>query len=243
MIIFPAIDIKEGKVVRLIQGRFNEVTQYSEDPVSVAKQWEERGAKWLHIVDLDGAQMGTPQNLEIILKIVQNVKIPVQVGGGIREQKTIDQLLSKGVARVILGTKAIENNSFLKDLISTYKDKIAVSLDCAQGFVQKKGWTESSELKGTVFAQQLEKWGLRCLIYTDISRDGVLQGPNFTGIEEILNQTNIPLIASGGIAKIEDIKQLLVMKPRAPMGVIIGKALYESKLNLQEAIKLCSRKE
>ncbi len=242
MIIFPAIDIKEGKVVRLIQGKFDQVTDYGLDPVTVAQEWEKQGAQWIHVVDLDGAQTGEPKNLEIIFKIVKNVKIPVQVGGGIRQETTIEKLFKNNVARVVLGTKAVKNLSFLKEILKRHGNKIAVSLDCSQGFVQTKGWTQGSNVQAIPFCSELEKAGLQCLVYTDISRDGMLQGPNFTGLTELLNKTKISVIASGGVSSIDDIKKLKALRP-APMGVIIGKALYEGKINLKEAIRLCSQKE
>lgn len=242
MIIFPAIDIKEGKVVRLIQGKFDQVTDYGLDPVTVAQEWESQGAQWLHVVDLDGAQTGEPKNFETIFKIVKKVKIPVQAGGGIRQEKIVEQLLQANVARVVLGTKAIENLDFLKEVIKLYGNKIAVSLDCSQGFVQTKGWTQGSNVQAVSFCGQLEKIGLQCLVYTDISRDGMLQGPNFTGLAELLSKTKISVIASGGVSSLEDIKKLKAMRP-PPMGVIIGKALYEGKINLKEAIGVCSQKE
>ncbi len=242
MIVFPAIDIKDGKVVRLLQGKFDNMTQYSEDPVMIAKQWENRGAQWLHIVDLDGALTGEMKNIEIIKKIAQSVEIPIQVGGGIREKENIDNLFSFGVTRVVMGTKVIENRIFLLEMVKKWKDRIIVSLDCSQGLLTQRGWTSMTNLKATVFAQEIENLGLHHLIYTDIAKDGMLQGPNYKGIEEILNAVSIPVIASGGVSSIEDIKKLSTYESRGLAGVITGKAIYEGKLKIEEALEVCSQK-
>ncbi|HQP10221.1 MAG TPA: 1-(5-phosphoribosyl)-5-[(5-phosphoribosylamino)methylideneamino]imidazole-4-carboxamide isomerase [Candidatus Omnitrophota bacterium] len=243
MIIFPAIDIKEGKVVRLMQGNFNEVTEYSGSPVAMAKLWQAKGAPWLHVIDLDGAQTGQTQNTDKIIDIAQSVSIPVQTGGGIRAKKDIEKLLNGGVARVILGTKGVEDLAFLKEVIGQWQEKIAVSLDCSNGIIAQRGWTETSGLKATDFVKELEKLGLSCLIYTDISRDGMMSGPNVEALTELAETTTIPIIASGGISKIDDIKALLAIEDKGIFGIITGKAIYEGKLNLKEALNLCSPKE
>ena len=190
MIIFPAIDIKEGKVVRLLQGRFDRITEYSKDPVAMAQHWQEEGAQWLHVVDLDGARDGEIKNLNIILDIARSVAIPVQMGGGVRRKEDIQKLLEGGIQRIILGTKVIEDRNFLKDILRLWKSHIAVSLDCAQGMVAQKGWTATSELKAVEFAQELEALGLTCLIYTDIAKDGMLAGPHWEGILELLEKSS-----------------------------------------------------
>jgi len=242
MIILPAIDIKDGKVVRLLQGRFDEVTEYSNDPVAMAQHWESQGAEWLHVVDLNGAFEGKLKNLEIIKKIAKGIKIPIQVGGGIRRNEDILELLTSGVKRVTLGTKVVEDKKFLIGALSLGKDKIAVSLDCSKGMVAQRGWTTISNKKATDFAKELEECGLRCLIYTDIARDGMMTGPNFTGLKEILQAVKIPVIASGGVSNLEDIRKLLELEPAGVVGTIIGKAIYEEKIDLKEALLLCSRK-
>jgi len=239
MIIFPAIDIKDGKVVRLFQGQFDKVTEYDDEPVLVAKKWEEQGAQWLHLVDLDGAQSGVIKNLEIVTNIAESVKIPTQMGGGIRSEEDITRLFSAGVQRVILGTKVIENLDFLKKLLSKWQEKIAVSLDCSNGMVAQRGWTKVTNIKAIDFAKELEALGLQCLIYTDIAKDGTLKGPNFEGLNEILDTVNIPVIASGGIASIDDIKKLCKLKSKGLIGAITGKAIYDGTLDLKEALKLC----
>lgn len=242
MIIFPAIDIKDGKVVRLLQGKFDQVTEYAQDPVSVAKQWESLGAQWLHIVDLDGAQTGAVQNKEVILKIAQAINIPIEMGGGIRSLADIQSLIEGGVARIILGTKIIDDQHFLQEAIARWGDKIAVSLDCVNGMIATKGWSNTTEIKAIDLVKTLETQGLKCLVYTDIARDGMMIGPNFEGVEEMIAQTNVPLIVSGGISKIEDIERLVEMNNPNILGIISGKALYEEKLNLQQAIKVADQK-
>ncbi|OGX35269.1 MAG: 1-(5-phosphoribosyl)-5-[(5-phosphoribosylamino)methylideneamino]imidazole-4-carboxamide isomerase [Omnitrophica WOR_2 bacterium RIFCSPHIGHO2_02_FULL_52_10] len=243
MIIFPAIDIKDGKVVRLAQGKFDKVTEYSGSPVATAKTWVRKGAQWLHVVDLDGAQAGDMRNAEIILSIARSAAIPIQCGGGIRTEKQIRTLLDGGVRRVILGTKAIEDRTFLKDILAQWQNRIAVSLDCAHGMVAQRGWTETSNIKAVDLAQELETLGLACLIYTDISRDGMLRGPNIDGLSEIADATDIPLIASGGVSGMDDIRRLMAIRDKGIIGVIVGRAIYEGKLDLTEALELCSQNE
>jgi len=242
MIIFPAIDIKEGKVVRLRQGDFDRVTEYANDPVASAQRFEKIGAQWLHVVDLDGAKTGQIANLTVILAIAQSVKIPVQMGGGVRNKENISKLLDGGIARVILGTRAIEDRAFFNDAIKQWKDKIAVSLDCNKGMVAQRGWTKTSNVKATDLARELENLGLKCLIYTDIERDGMLSGPNLDGLNNILKATNIPVISSGGVSNINDIKDLLALKNPQLLGVITGRAIYDGELDLKEALELTLKK-
>ncbi|HPN88481.1 MAG TPA: 1-(5-phosphoribosyl)-5-[(5-phosphoribosylamino)methylideneamino]imidazole-4-carboxamide isomerase [Candidatus Omnitrophota bacterium] len=238
MIIFPAIDIKNGKVVRLIQGKFDSVTEYGNDPLAMAQHWENKGATWIHVVDLDGAKEGAMKNTAVILKMAHNVKAALQVGGGIRTKEDIAKLIDGGVSRVILGTKIVEEKTFLKESLSLWKDKIAVSLDCSNGRVLQKGWTSQTNIKAVDFIPELERLGLKCLIYTDIAKDGMLCGPNFEALEEILNITKIPVIASGGISSLEDIKKLHLLEKKGLVGAITGKAIYEGKLDLKEALKI-----
>ena len=240
MIVFPAVDIKDGNVVRLLQGKFDKVTEYSCAPIAIAKIWENKGAEYIHIVDLDGAQRGEPQNIDIIIKIAQAIHIPVEVGGGIRTKEDIEKLINGGVQRVILGTKAIEDKAFLTDIIAKWGDKIAISLDCKEGMLTLKGWVQTTDIKAVDFVKILEDIGVECIIYTDIARDGMLTGPNLKSLEELLDSTNIPVIASGGISGIEDIKKLKALEKKGILGVITGKALYEGKLDLIEAIKVAN---
>ena len=240
MIIFPAIDLKGGKVVRLKQGRFEDVTQYSTDPVTIARQWQSQGAQWLHVVDLDGAQTGEMLNQDIVKQIAQVVKIPIQVGGGIRDEAVIEELLNAGIGRVILGTRVVQDGEFLKRVLNRWPEKIVVSLDCSKGFVAQRGWTTTTDLKAVDFAKELERSGLSTLIYTDIARDGMLQGPNFEEIQEILKAVTMQIIASGGVSNLEDIKKLYELQPQGLVGAITGKAIYEGKLDFKEAQRLCS---
>lgn len=237
MIIFPAIDIREGKVVRLIQGKFDQVTEYAQDPLIVAKEWVKKGAQWLHCVDLDGALHGEMKNIDVILNIAKEINIPIQVGGGIRDKKTIEKLIEGNIARVILGTKIVEDSSFLIDVLAKHQDKIAVSLDCSNGMVAQRGWTSTSDIKATNLAKELEILGVKYIIYTDIARDGMLTGPNYEGIKEMLSCTKIPIIASGGVSNLSDIIKLKEYTQDGLLGAITGKAIYEGKLDLEEAIK------
>jgi len=239
MILFPAIDIKEGKVVRLKQGRFDQMKEYADDPLMMARHWQNLGAQWLHVVDLDGAQKGKITNTTVIRKMAQSVEIPIQMGGGIRTQDDIQKLLDDGIGRVILGTKVVEDRKFIEKVISKWQEKIAVSLDCEHGLLTKKGWTDISDQKATDVVKELEALGLSCLIYTDIKQDGMLKGPNFQAIKEILQTTTIPVIASGGIAHLEDIRKLIALKPLGLLGAITGKAIYEGTLDFKDGLQLC----
>lgn len=242
MMIIPAIDIKDGKVVRLLRGNFENSTVYSDDPVAIAKKWEAAGASMLHVVDLDGALTGVNKNFDVISAMATSVKIPIQLGGGMRSQYNIARFLAGGITRVILGTKAIESREFLKEVLMEWKEKIVLSLDCANGVLAGQGWTKVSNLKATEFVKEIEPLGVSCLIYTDIARDGTLSGPNIQGIEELLKAVKIPVIASGGISSLDDIKNLLKLEAQGLTGMITGKAIYEGRLNLTEAIQLCSPK-
>lgn len=243
MIVFPAIDIKDGKVVRLSQGKFQEMTIYSTDPVGTAKKWEAAGASWLHIVDLDGAEKGEMKNFGAIREIVKEVKIPVQMGGGIRTEDDIKKMISCGVNRVILGTKVVEDKDFVRSILSQWAGRVIVSLDCSRGMVTQKGWTTLSNIKAADMANELQGMGLSALIYTDIARDGTLIGPNIKGIKDLLAAVKMPIIASGGVSSLEDMIQLKQLEASGLIGAIVGKALYENRLYLKDAIDVCSRKE
>ncbi len=235
--IIPAIDIKDGKVVRLFRGKFDKEKIYFEDPVFVAKKWESEGAKIIHLVDLDGAKLGYPVNKNRILEIMQNISIPVQLGGGIRTFKDIEYYLSKGVKRVIIGTKALDEK-FLKGIISEFGDKIIVGIDANKGLVALEGWKKFSTIESVNFAKLVEKCGVKRIIFTDIKKDGTLSSPNFEEIKKILSSITINVIASGGISKLSDIEELIGMDFNNLEGIIIGKALYEGIFNLREAIKI-----
>ena len=243
MILFPAIDINNGRVVRLTQGKFDQVTEYSNDPLMMAQKWKKMGATWLHIVDLDGAQNGQMSNMRTVLDIAKNVNISIQVGGGIRRKDEIVRLIEGNIGRIILGTKVVEDRAFFTEVVKMWPKKIAVSLDCHNGMVAQRGWTSTTNIKAIDLVKELETIGVTCIIYTDIARDGMLSGPNIEALKQILKATKIPVIASGGISNLDDIKKLLALKSQGLMGAITGKAIYEGKLDLEEAIKLCSKSE
>ncbi len=235
MIIYPAIDIKDGKCVRLVQGRFSDVTVYSDNPVDMALKWEKLGAQYLHTVDLDGARDGEPRNIATISEIAVKLGIPVQVGGGIRTIETIEIVLSKGIQRVILGTSAVKNPELVKKALKDFGDSIVIGIDAMNGMVAIEGWEKASEFTAVEFAKRMEDLGAKTIIYTDISRDGMLKGPNLKAMEEMVKAVNIDVIASGGVGKLEDIKNL---KDIGMPGVIVGKALYTGDVDLAEALKI-----
>lgn len=233
MIIFPAIDILNGKCVRLIQGDYQQETVYSDSPVNMALGWESKGAEYLHLVDLDGAKTGQSINKQVIKEIAQSVSIPVQVGGGIRSIETVKEHIENGVSRVIIGTAAISDPDFLQEAVDTYEDKIAVSIDAKNGYVATDGWTRTSEIKAIDLLLELEQMGVETIVYTDILKDGMLQGPNFAELTTINQATSIDVIASGGVTTKEDVKQLQSMDL---YGAIIGKALYDGNLKFEDLV-------
>jgi phosphoribosylformimino-5-aminoimidazole carboxamide ribotide isomerase len=231
MIIFPAIDIKNGKCVRLQQGQFDKVNIYAQNPVEVALRWEQKGAKYIHVVDLDGALRGRSINKEVIRDIVRSVNIPVQLGGGIRNLEDISDALNDGVSRAIIGTSAVKKEGFVKKALESYGDKVVVSIDAKGGHVAIEGWTQTSQIKALDFGKELESAGLKTLVYTDIAKDGMLSGPNFKELENMKNHVNVDVIASGGISSKEHIKKL---KELNLYGAIIGKALYTGAIKLED---------
>lgn len=235
MIIYPAIDIKDGKCVRLAQGKFEKVTVYSDAPVNMALTWESLGAEYLHIVDLDGARTGTPQNISIISEMGVKLGIPIQLGGGIRTIEAIEMALSKGVNRVILGTSAVKDEQLVKKAIESFGTNIAIGIDAREGMVAIEGWVKTSKFSAMEFAKKMENLGVKTLIYTDISKDGMLKGPNLKALSNMVEHVDLEVIASGGISSIEDIKNL---KEIGVPGLIIGKALYTEDIDLREAIKI-----
>jgi len=237
MLIIPAIDLRGGKVVRLFQGKFNREKIYSSDPVKVAKHWARQGAKFLHVVDLDGASSGAPKNLKVLEEIVAQVGMPVEFGGGVRSIETISRLLSLGVGRVILGTKAAADEEFLKKAWKKFGEKIIVSIDAKSGKVLTQGWNRKAAKTTLDFARELKKIGFKQIIYTDISRDGTLAGPSILGIKELLKLTGLNVIASGGVSDLKDLVKLKQLQKKGLAGVIIGRALYEGKFTLVEALK------
>jgi len=238
MLIIPAIDLRGGKVVRLFQGRFDQEKIYSKDPVKAAKHWAKQGAKFLHIVDLDGASSGTPKNLEALKGILKQVGVPLEFGGGVRSIETISELLGLGVQRVVLGTRAANDAQFLKKAWKKFGEKIIVSIDAKGGKVLTQGWNRATSKTVLDFAKELKEVGFKQLIYTDISKDGALVGPNILGIKELIRETGLNIIASGGVASLKDLIKLKNLQNKGLSGVIIGKALYEGKFTLAEALKL-----
>ncbi|MCE9625186.1 MAG: 1-(5-phosphoribosyl)-5-[(5-phosphoribosylamino)methylideneamino]imidazole-4-carboxamide isomerase [Deltaproteobacteria bacterium] len=238
MIVFPAIDLKDGKAVRLKQGDYDQVTQYSDDPFQLAEQWAKEGAEWIHIVDLDAAKAGKPVHRELIARIAREVKAKLQVGGGIRSVETAGQYLEDGVARVVVGTKATQDPKFLGDLGKNFPGKIALGLDTKEGKIAVHGWTETTGLTIEDYLKTAPLSGVHCLIFTDIARDGMLSGPNLNALRDVLKITELPVIASGGISSAEDIQALVDLEDCKLLGVITGKALYEGKLSLPEAIRI-----
>lgn len=240
MQIIPAIDLKEGKVVRLLRGEPEKATLYSEDPVAVAKEWDRLGASRLHVVDLDGAFSGKCKNLALVGQIVKSVRIPVEMGGGLREEEVVRQIFSQGVQFAILTTRACEDLAFLQGLIAAYPGRILVSLDSRKGKVCTEGWKKQTELEVGAFLKTLKRFGLQEAIVTDVEKDGMLQGPNVELYRAILSQTKgIRLIASGGVSSIEDLEALKSLEGLGLYGVIVGKALYEKRFTLPEAISVC----
>lgn len=236
MLIIPAIDLKDGLCVRLLQGRKEDATVYSNDPAAIAQKWESSGAVLLHIVDLDGAFTGSQKNIESIRKIRAAVKMDLEVGGGIRDLDRIDLLMDLGVDRVILGTAAIENPEIVKKASLKYPGSVLVGVDAKNGFVAVKGWVEVTQVKAGDLSSAMQDNGAAGIIYTDISRDGMMSGPNIEATRELADSLKIPVIASGGISSLADIENLLGIKKL--WGAITGKALYSGSLHLAEAIKL-----
>lgn len=233
MIIFPAIDVLNGKCVRLIQGDYNREKVYSDSPVDMAKQWEEKGAEYIHIVDLNGAKTGESINKEIISEIASTVSIPVQVGGGIRSLGTIKSYIAAGVSRVIIGTAAINDETFLQAAIEQFGDKVAVSVDARNGYVATDGWTDTSDVAALDLVKKLEDLGVKTIVYTDIAKDGMLQGPNLSEQQTINEATKMNVIASGGVTTKEDVENLQALNV---YGTIIGKALYDGKLAFESVV-------
>lgn len=235
MIIYPAVDVKDGRCVRLSQGKFTDVTVYSDDPVEMALKWEQLGAQYLHVIDLDGARTGEPQNIAVISEMAVKMGIPVQLGGGIRTIENIEIILCKGIERVILGTSAVRNPELVKKALKTFENNVVVGIDAKHGIVAIEGWAKTSEFTAVGFARKMEELGAKTIIYTDISKDGMLSGPNLKAIEEMVKAVKVDIIAAGGVSKLEDIKNL---KEIGTAGAIIGKALYTGDIDLKKALEI-----
>ena len=240
MIAIPAIDLKGGKVVRLLQGNFEEEKVYTENPEGIARSFEAQGARRLHVVDLDGALKGVPANLSIVEKIIRSIKVPVEVGGGVRDLDIAKRYFSLGARWVILGTKACLDRGFLKEALREYGDKIILGIDARDGQVATDGWTKLLALKAEDFAKEAKVLGADTVIYTDISKDGALGGPNVAEIDRLSGLIALNWIASGGVSSLRDLESLAKLGRKNITGVIIGKALYEKKFSLKDAVKTCS---
>lgn len=238
MIVIPAVDLKDGRCVRLSQGRMDQESVYSEHPVEMAKHWEAKGAERLHVVDLNGAVTGKPFHRTLIKEITQSIFIPIEVGGGIRDLPTIEDYLSSGVQWVILGTAAIQNRSLMEEACHRFPERMILGIDARGGRVAIQGWNEVVSLEATDLARQFEGMGLSAIIFTDIERDGMGTGLNIESTIKLTRSTSIPVIASGGVSQIEDIEHLVELKADGIIGVIVGRALYKGSLNLKEAIRL-----
>jgi phosphoribosylformimino-5-aminoimidazole carboxamide ribotide isomerase len=238
MLIIPAIDIKDGCVVRYVQGKFQKKV-YSRDPLKTARHWVKNGAEFLHIVDLDGAFSGRPQNLSILGDIVKSIAVPVEFGGGLRDIQTVRKVLNLGVSRAILGTMAVTDRAFLKKALKEFKERIIVGIDAKKEGLVINGWKGDSGKKEIFsFARDLKSLGCRQIIYTDTLKDGTLSGPNIKGIKRLLKESGLRIIASGGISSLEDINKLKCLEKEGISGVIVGKALYEGRFTLAQALKL-----
>ena len=235
MRIYPAIDIQDGKCVRLFKGSFSDVTVYGNDPVEMAKKWESQGGEFLHVVDLDGARYGQGKNAELIRKICMALQIPVQTGGGLRTMEDIESRLSCGVSRVIIGTKAVRDEDFVKEAVERFGEKIVIGIDAKDGFAATEGWEEVSSFRAVELAKKMSALGVSDFVYTDIATDGTLAGPNVPAMREMAESVPANVIASGGIGSYEHIRAL---RPTGVEGVIVGRALYTGNVSLSEAIRI-----
>ena len=234
MIIYPAVDIRDGRCVRLRQGSYSDMTVYGDDPVEMALKWQDAGSQYLHVVDLDGARGQGKHNRDIIGRMVQALGIPVQTGGGIRTMADIDEVLSLGAARVILGTSAVRDPGLVEEAVSKYGSRIAVGIDAKEGLVAIEGWEKTSQYTAIEFARHMEKLGVKTIIYTDIATDGMLTGPNLEAMIEMQQAVSMEVIASGGVSSIDDLVRL---KQTGVAGAIVGKAIYTGAIVLEEALK------
>ena len=243
MEIIPAIDLINGNCVRLLQGNYSQVTNFKLDPVKQALEWENLGARRIHIVDLEGAKSGNPTNHEIIYEIAQKLNIPIQVGGGIRSIEIASQLLKKGVEKVILGTVAIEKPEIIQNLSQSFPGRIIVGIDAKDGSVSTRGWIKKSTTKATDLVKKICEFDISAIISTDISTDGTLEGPNLSSLKKIASVSKVPVIASGGIGSIADLISLIALEPYGIKEVIVGRALYDKKIDLREAIKVLGNRD
>ncbi len=238
MIIYPAVDILDGKCVRLMQGRYDKVTSYNSDPLEAAKRWQDEGAQFLHVVDLNGAAEGKPKNLNSLDRIIENIDIPVQFGGGVRDRDSLERVLGLGVKRAVLGTSIINSPDFVEEVLPKYGSLLAAGLDSREGKVAIEGWTEDTEKEVVEVAKDLDNGGISAIIFTDINVDGTQDGINYNAIRSLANEIETQVIASGGVATIDDIYRLKTIESSGVSGVIIGRALYEGSLSLPRALEV-----
>jgi phosphoribosylformimino-5-aminoimidazole carboxamide ribotide isomerase len=241
MLIFPAIDIRGGKCVRLLKGDFAQETVFSDDPAAMARKWQQQGARFLHLVDLDGALAGKSQNLATVKAILAAVTIPVELGGGIRTMENVDEVLALGVRRVILGSVAVRNPELVKAACAKYGDRVVVGIDAKDGIVAVDGWGVSGNVQVGDLAREMGKAGVRTIIYTDIARDGTLEGVNVEATARLARESGIQIVASGGVKSVEDIRALKPYEKDGIEGVIVGKSIYMGTLDLQEAIEIAGK--
>jgi phosphoribosylformimino-5-aminoimidazole carboxamide ribotide isomerase len=238
VILFPAIDLKNGEAVRLQQGDMNRATVFNKDPAAQARDFAAQGFEWLHLVDLDGAFAGKPVNAEAVASILQNVKMPVQLGGGIRDIATVERWLAAGISRVIIGTAAVRDPAFVKEAAKKFPGKVAVGIDARGGKVAVSGWAEETQMQTAELAKLFEGAGVSAIIYTDVERDGMLRGLNLDSTIALADAVSIPVIASGGLASLEDIRKLVEPRARKLAGAIAGRALYDGRLDAKAALEL-----
>lgn len=241
MILFPAIDLKDGLCVRLRQGDMAQATVFNRDPAAQAQEFERQGFAYLHIVDLDGAFAGKPVNAAAVERVLETVNIPVQLGGGVRDTATVEAWLDKGITRVIIGTAAVRDPRFVKQAARDFPGRVAVGLDTRDGKVAVQGWAEAWELSALEIAKRFEDVGVSAIVYTDIARDGMLQGINWDATIALADAISIPVVASGGLASLADIEQLVLPRARKLEGAIAGRALYDGRLNPRDALRLIRR--
>jgi len=242
MVIIPAVDIKDGKCVRLEQGLMHKETIFSDHPEEIAFEWERRGAERLHIVDLDGAVYGKPFNKKEIKKILDAVSVPVELGGGIRDLDTIEEYIDLGIDQIIIGTIAYKKLHLVEEACKRYPGKIIVSIDAKNNYVSVEGWTEPTSITAIDLAKRFENMGIAAFIYTDIQRDGMRSGPNIDGIRKFARSINVGVIAAGGVSSIKDIEDLLTLQKDGVSGIITGRALYDGSIALEEAINIANNK-
>jgi len=235
---YPAIDIKDGKFIRLRQGRLDEVTVYGDNPVEIAKKFSEAGAKWIHVVDIDGAFEGKSINQKVILDIKKNCKAKVQVGGGIRTQESASFYLNNGIDRIVLGTIALENPKIIEQLCENHPGRIAVGIDAKEGMVATEGWSKTSTIEVGKLSKLYENIGVSCVIFTDIEKDGLMEGVSFNQLKILLKNTKLNVIASGGVSSLDDLKKIKSLEKKNLIGVISGKAIYENKFSVNEAVEI-----